>query len=57
MQPKNKPQKRRKYDQTFKDEVLKMIANGQSVPYVSHALGISEALIYNRDGGPLEATD
>lgn len=46
MQPKNKPQKRRKYDQIFKDDVLKMIANGQSVPYVAQALGISEALIY-----------
>lgn len=46
MQAKNKPQKRRKYGQTFKDEVLKMIANGQSVPYVAQALGISEALIY-----------
>ena len=36
MQAKNKPQKRRKYDQTFKDEVLKMIANGQSVPLESN---------------------
>ncbi|GAB3960292.1 hypothetical protein GCM10028805_57630 [Spirosoma harenae] len=59
MQPKNKPLKRRKYDRTggpatFKADVLKMIANGQSVPYVAQALGISEALIYNRDGGPLE---
>lgn len=33
-----------------------MITNGQSVAYVSQALGISEALIYNRDGGPLETT-
>jgi transposase-like protein len=54
MQPKNKPLKRRKYDAIFKTDVLKMIANGQSVPYVAQALGISEALIYNRDGGPLE---
>lgn len=46
MQPKNKPLKRRKYDATFKADVLKMIANGQSVPYVAQALGISEALIY-----------
>ncbi|MFD2935443.1 transposase [Spirosoma flavum] len=46
MQPKNKPLKRRKYDVTFKADVLKMIDNGQSVPYVSQALGISEALIY-----------
>ena len=46
MQPKNKPIKRRKYDATFKADVLKMIANGQTVAYVSQALGISEALIY-----------
>jgi len=46
MQPKNKLVKRRKYDATFKADVLKMIANGQSVAYVAQALGISEALIY-----------
>jgi len=45
MQPKNNPLKRRKYDPTFKADVLKMIANGQSVPYVAQELGISEALI------------
>lgn len=37
---------RRKYDATFKADVIKMIANGQSVAYVAQALGISEALIY-----------
>jgi len=46
MQPKNQPLRRRKYDATFKADVLKMIDNGQSVPYVAQALGISEALIY-----------
>ncbi|MBD2705794.1 transposase [Spirosoma sp. BT702] len=46
MQPKNKSLKRRKYDATFKADVLKMIANGQTVAYVAQALGISEALIY-----------
>ena len=30
----------------FKADVLKMVTNGQSVPYVAQALGISEALIY-----------
>ena len=49
MQPQNKPLRRRKYDRTggpatFKADVLKMIANGQSV--AAQALGISEALIY-----------
>ncbi len=46
MQPKNQPPKRRKYDSTFKADVLKMIANGQSVAYVAQTLGISEALIH-----------
>ena len=48
MQPNNQPLKRRKYDDAFKTDVLKMIANGKSVAYVAQALGISEALIYNR---------
>jgi transposase len=38
--------KRRKYDADFKAEVLKMLANGQSVAYIAQSLGISEALIY-----------
>jgi transposase len=46
MQPNNRPLKRRKYDVTFKADVLRMIANGQSVAYVAQALGISEALIH-----------
>ncbi|MGA0558322.1 transposase [Larkinella sp. VNQ87] len=46
MQPKNNSVKRRKYDASFKADVLKMITNGQSVTYVAQALGISEALIY-----------
>lgn len=57
MQPKNTPLKRRKYDATFKADVLKMIANGQSVPYVAQALGISEALIYNRVAGAMETAN
>jgi transposase len=46
MEEKNKGLQRRKYDAGFKAEVLKMVANGQSVAYVSQALGISENLIY-----------
>jgi transposase len=46
MEEKNKWLQRRKYDADFKAEVLKMVANGQSVAYVSQALGISENLIY-----------
>ncbi len=45
MEEKNKGL-RRKYDADFKAEVLKMVANGQSVTYVSKALGISENIIY-----------
>ncbi|MBU1820739.1 MAG: transposase [Bacteroidetes bacterium] len=39
--------KRRKYDSAFKAEVLRMVDNGQSVPYTAEALGISENLIYS----------
>jgi transposase len=46
MEEKNKGLQRRKYDAEFKTEVLKMVANGQSVAYVSQALGISENIIY-----------
>ena len=57
-QPPGGPAKhRRKYDADFKAEVLKMLANGQTAPYIANALGISENIIYrwkstNRDGGP-----
>jgi transposase len=46
MEDKKKGLSRRKYDAEFKAEVLKMVANGQSVAYVSKALGVSENLIY-----------
>jgi transposase len=46
MEEKNKGLERRKYDADFKAEVLKMVASGQSVAYVSRALGISENIIY-----------
>jgi transposase len=46
MEEKKKVQSRRKYDAEFKAEVLKMVANGQAVAYVSKALGLSESLIY-----------
>lgn len=38
--------KRRKYDASFKKEVLSMVANGRPVSEVSQALGIGENLIY-----------
>lgn len=38
--------KRRKYDASFKKEVLKMVADGRPVSEVSQTLGIGENLIY-----------
>jgi transposase len=37
---------RRKYDASFKEDVLKMIASGRSVPDVAESLGISNHIIY-----------
>ncbi|MDJ1470236.1 transposase [Xanthocytophaga flava] len=37
---------RRKYDQDFKVEVLKMLDSGQSASHISRSLGIGENLIY-----------
>jgi transposase len=38
--------KRRKYDKGFKDEALKMVSNGRSVPEVARSIGIGENLLY-----------
>lgn len=46
MQQPSRPKTRRKYDADFKNEVVKMLANGQTAAYVSKALGVSEDLIY-----------
>jgi transposase len=46
MNPKNQFKKRRKYDEDFKAEVLKMVENGQSISTISQSLGIGENLIY-----------
>jgi len=46
MEEKKKRLLRRKYDADFKAEVLKMVAGGRAVAYVSKALGVSENLIY-----------
>ncbi|MBD2756584.1 transposase [Spirosoma validum] len=46
MQKPSRPKTRRKYDADFKNEAVKMLANGQTVAYVSNALGVSENLIY-----------
>jgi transposase len=38
--------KRRKYDASFKQEVLQMISNGRPVSEVAQSLGIGENIIY-----------
>ena len=43
---KSKKRLRRKYDSSFKEDVIKMVASGRPVPEVSKALGISPTLIY-----------
>jgi transposase len=48
---------RRKYDDSFKEDVLKMVMSGRPISEISEALGISVNLIYtwkkktNRDKG------
>lgn len=37
---------RRKYDDAYKQHALQLIYQGQSVPSVAQALGISEGLLY-----------
>lgn len=46
MQQTSKPKTRRKYDDDFKSEVVKMLTSGQTAAYISKALGVSENLIY-----------
>jgi transposase len=38
--------KRRKYDASFKQEVLQMVSNGRPVSEVAQSLGIGENIIY-----------
>ena len=46
MQNKNAQKPRRKYDATFKAEVISMIASGRPVPEIARSLGIGENVIY-----------
>jgi transposase len=39
--------KRRKFDEGFKSEALKMVNSGRSVSEVARTLGIGENLLYN----------
>ena len=56
MEKKKQP---RKYDNQFKEEALRQVANGQSVASVARSLEISEALLYqwrHRSKGSDEVT-
>jgi transposase len=46
MTGKNSKKTRRKYDDSFKEDVLKMVMSGRPVPEIAEALGISENLVY-----------
>lgn len=46
MKEKTTGAKRRKYDASFKEEVLRMVAAGRPVTEVAQSLGIGENLIY-----------
>ena len=46
MEKKNMSKKRRKYDENFKNEILKMLKTGRSVPDISQAMGIGENILY-----------
>ena len=42
----SKKKTRRKYDSSFKEDVLKMISGGRPIAEVSKALGISSSLVH-----------
>jgi transposase len=46
MEKKNIQKHRRKYDEAFKAEVLKMIESGGNVAEISRKMGIGENLLY-----------
>ncbi|WP_315815486.1 transposase [Paraflavitalea speifideaquila] len=48
-------QTRRKYDATFKEEVLKMVASGRPISEIAQALGVGENLIYRWKSGTQNA--
>jgi transposase len=50
-------QTKRHYDSAFKESVLSMLKNGQSVSEVSKSLGIGESLIYKWRGDSLSPSE
>lgn len=57
MQDKNPQKSRRKYDASFKTEVVNMIAAGRSVPDIARSLGIGENIIYRWRREAISSTD
>jgi transposase len=57
MQQKKTQKSRRKYDVSFKREVVNMIAAGRSVADTAHSLGIGENIIYRWRRQALGSTD
>ena len=57
MEHKTSKKSRRKYDASFKQEVVKMIAVGRSVPDMARSLGIGENLIYRWKKGAIAASE
>ena len=57
MQNKNPQKGRRKYDASFKQEVVNMIASGRPVPEIARSLGIGENIIYRWRQKALDATE
>jgi transposase len=55
MTGKKTKQTRRKYDATFKEEVLKMVASGRPVSEIAQALGVGDNLIYRWKSGSQNA--
>ena len=56
MQNKNAQKPRRKYDASFKQEVVGMIAHGRTVPEIARSLGIGENIIYRWRKQALDST-
>jgi len=57
MQNKNAQKPRRKYDASFKQEVVSMIAAGRPVPEIARSLGIGENVIYRWRKKALEGSE
>ena len=57
MQNKDSQKPRRKYEASFKQEVVNMIAHGRTVPEVARSLGIGENIIYRWRKEALGGTD